>query len=187
MDRQKRTLPHDTFRNDVGNSAYIIRTNVLTEFHKEVTCLPPPPPPEGHVFQQTGTVFKLIQDITKTNGLTKQKSPAPGWPYIIGTNLRTRKHVSIPGSDIVQATETIFELVKFINGNIFLTKFHDDRTANEDSKEKNAQPPCGYFHEDWIINVDSRMLTRNICKPSQHTIANTQHTITNTQRTITIT
>ncbi|KAH3833811.1 hypothetical protein DPMN_107127 [Dreissena polymorpha] len=41
----------------------IIGTNVLTMITS--------PPPCGHVFQQTGTIFELIQDIIKTNVLTK--------------------------------------------------------------------------------------------------------------------
>ncbi|KAH3825868.1 hypothetical protein DPMN_127751 [Dreissena polymorpha] len=45
-----------------SKSQDIIRTNVLTK----ITSLPP----GGHVFQQTETIFELIQDIIKTNILT---------------------------------------------------------------------------------------------------------------------
>ncbi|KAH3719748.1 hypothetical protein DPMN_062619 [Dreissena polymorpha] len=41
----------------------IHRTNVLTMKNA--------PPPGGHVFQPTGTIFELIQDIIETNLLTK--------------------------------------------------------------------------------------------------------------------
>ncbi|KAH3725470.1 hypothetical protein DPMN_051314 [Dreissena polymorpha] len=129
-----------------------------------------PPPPGGHVFQATGTIFELVQDIIGTNLLTMfhddqtfsmasrvltWKCAMPPWqPYTIGTNL--------------------------------LTKFHEDRKINVASRvltRKKAPPPGGHvfqltgmlfelvqdiirmnlltkFHEDRTINVASRVLTR---------------------------
>ncbi|KAH3884906.1 hypothetical protein DPMN_008892 [Dreissena polymorpha] len=41
-----------------------------------------------------------------------------------------------------------------------MTKFHEDRTINGASRgllRKNAPPLCSHFHEDWKINVVSRV------------------------------
>ncbi|KAH3869142.1 hypothetical protein DPMN_032302 [Dreissena polymorpha] len=63
------------------------------------------PAPGGHVFQPTGIIFKLVQDIIGMNLLTKfhedwsinmapkvTNCPAPSHPYIIETNLLTKFH-----------------------------------------------------------------------------------------------
>ncbi|KAH3876036.1 hypothetical protein DPMN_039316 [Dreissena polymorpha] len=117
------------------------------------------PPTGDHVFQATGTIFELVQNIIGTKLLTNfyddrtinmasrvltMKNATPPWrPYIIGTN--------------------------------HLTKFHDDRTINVASRvltRKNAPPPdiirtnlLNKFHEDRKINVASRMLTRTNAPP----------------------
>ncbi|KAH3791235.1 hypothetical protein DPMN_144718 [Dreissena polymorpha] len=117
------------------------------------------PPTGGHVFQATGTIFELVQNIIGTKLLTNlyddrtinmasrvltMKNATPPWrPYIIGTN--------------------------------HLTKFHDDRTINVASRvltRKNAPPPdiirtnlLNKFHEDQKINVASRVLTRTNAPP----------------------
>ncbi|KAH3778426.1 hypothetical protein DPMN_179884 [Dreissena polymorpha] len=144
----------------------------------------------GHVFQATGIIFELVQNIIGTNLLTKfhddrtinrasrvftrKNATSPWRPYIIGTN--------------------------------HLTKFHDDRIINFASRvltrlyksmiyshiRKNAPPPGGHvfqateaifeliqdiirknlltkFHEDRKINVVSRVLTRkNAPTPGGH-------------------
>ncbi|KAH3866208.1 hypothetical protein DPMN_029266 [Dreissena polymorpha] len=100
-----------------------------------------PRPLGAHVFQPTGTIFELIQDIIGTNVLTEfhedrvltRKNSLP--PDIIGTNLLnkflTRKHASPPGGYVSQPYGIIFEL----------------------------------FHEDGTINVASRVLTRKNAPP----------------------
>ncbi|KAH3692882.1 hypothetical protein DPMN_193218 [Dreissena polymorpha] len=97
------------------------------------------PPTGGHVFQATGTIFELVQNIIGTNFhddqtinmasrvLTRKNARTPWRPYIIGTYL--------------------------------LTTFHDDRTIKVASRvltRKNAPPPdiirtnlLTKFHEDW--------------------------------------
>ncbi|KAH3787962.1 hypothetical protein DPMN_166089 [Dreissena polymorpha] len=169
----------------------IIRTNLLTKFHEDWTfnvasrpnkekC----PAPGGHVFKATKSIFKLIQDIIGTNlltnfhddreinvtsrVLTRKNAPPPWWPYIIGMNLLTKFHEdgtinvvsrvnkrAMPrwplasgaknawplGSHVFQANVTIFELIQDINKTNLLT----------------------IFHEDWTINVASRVLTRKKC------------------------
>ncbi|KAH3859046.1 hypothetical protein DPMN_101692 [Dreissena polymorpha] len=126
-----------------------LEQNVLTNFH-DYHIRNNAPPPGGHVFQATGTIFELVQDIIGANLLTKfhddrtinmasrvltriyfsyiTKNATPPWrPYIISTNL--------------------------------VTKFHDDRTINVASKKKNAPPP------DLKINVASKVLTRKNARP----------------------
>ncbi|KAH3730919.1 hypothetical protein DPMN_056920 [Dreissena polymorpha] len=131
------------------------------------------PPPGSHVFQQTRTIFKLIQDIfhedwtinVTSRVLTrfyytlkpyKVNCHAPWRPYIIGTHVLTKFHedwtknvtsretATPPGSHVFQPTRTIFELVQDIIITNVLTK----------------------FHEDWTINVTSRVLTRKTAPPS---------------------
>ncbi|KAH3890565.1 hypothetical protein DPMN_014650 [Dreissena polymorpha] len=141
----------------------------------------------SHVFQ-TKTIFIHIQDIIKTNILTKKSAPPPG-------------------GHVFRATGTIFELVQDIIGTKLPTKFHDDWIINVASRvftrseinvasrvlkrfyyshlEKNAPPLCCHvfqanvtifdliqdiietnlltkFHEDWTIN---RVLTRTNAPP----------------------
>ncbi|KAH3809197.1 hypothetical protein DPMN_137558 [Dreissena polymorpha] len=106
---------------------YIIGTNLLTKFHEDrkinvasrVLTRKNALPPGSHVFQPTGIIFVLIQDI-------------------IGMNLLTKKNASPLGSQFFQANIIIFELIQDIIETNLLTK----------------------FHEDWTINVASRVLTR---------------------------
>ncbi|KAH3833764.1 hypothetical protein DPMN_107080 [Dreissena polymorpha] len=81
-----------------------------------------------------------------------------------------------PGGHVFQPTSIIFELVQDIIRMNLLTKFHEDRTINVASREKNS-PPLGShvfqantnlptkFHEDWTINVASRVLKRKNAPP----------------------
>ncbi|KAH3852607.1 hypothetical protein DPMN_095120 [Dreissena polymorpha] len=60
-----------------------------------------------------------------------------------------------PGGHVFKPTGIIFELVRDIIGTHCLTKFHEDWTINVASrvlKRKNAPPP------DWTINVASRLM-----------------------------
>ncbi|KAH3789460.1 hypothetical protein DPMN_167641 [Dreissena polymorpha] len=119
--------------------------------------------PGGHVFKATKTIFELIQDIIRTNFLTKfhddrkinvtsrEIAPPLWWPYIIGINLLTEFHedrtINVAsrvknapplGSHVIQANVNIFELIQDIIKKNLLT----------------------IFHQDWTINVASRVLTR---------------------------
>ncbi|KAH3735815.1 hypothetical protein DPMN_042373 [Dreissena polymorpha] len=140
------------------------------------------PPLGSHVFQENIIIFELIQDTIETNLL---KMPRPWWPYIKVTNLLTkfhkdrvftRKNAPPPGGHVFQSTGIIFELVQDIIRMNLLTEFHEDWTINVGSRVKN-DPPLGShvfqaninlltkFHEDWTINVASRELTRQILTP----------------------
>ncbi|KAH3836000.1 hypothetical protein DPMN_109369 [Dreissena polymorpha] len=142
------------------------------------------PPPGGHIFQATGTIFKLVQDIIGTNLLTKFHDDRA---INMGSRVLTRKNAPPPpGGHVFKATEIIFKLIQDIIGTNLLTKFHEDRKINVASKVhigKNAPPPGGHVfqptciifelvqdiigmnlltkcHEDLTINVASRVLTR---------------------------
>ncbi|KAH3730044.1 hypothetical protein DPMN_056022 [Dreissena polymorpha] len=135
---------------------YIIGMNLLTKFHEDRTVdvasrvltrfyyshlMKNSLPPGGHVFQPTGIIFELVQDIIGMNLLTKvhedqtinEKCPSPWQPcfsskHIIKTNL--------------------------------LTKFHEDWTINVASRDITEIPNGNQtinnddFIDDDVINVD---------------------------------
>ncbi|KAH3877550.1 hypothetical protein DPMN_001424 [Dreissena polymorpha] len=104
--------------------------------HKEKNTLPP----GGHVFQPTGTIFELVQDIIGTILVTKFHKDQT---INVASRVLTRKNAPPPGGHVFQATEIMFDLIQDIIGTNLLTKFHDDRT----------------------INVASRVLTRKMPRP----------------------
>ncbi|KAH3751292.1 hypothetical protein DPMN_185845 [Dreissena polymorpha] len=126
-------------------------TNVLTMFYEDWIKhnAPPPgghaiygknaPPSGGHSFQQTGTIFKLIQDIIRTCVLTKFHEDwtihATSWGYD-----------PPPGSHVFQQRGTVANIIRT---NI-LTKFREDSTKYVTSivlTRKNATPPGGNFFQ----------------------------------------
>ncbi|KAH3871931.1 hypothetical protein DPMN_035146 [Dreissena polymorpha] len=76
-----------------------------------------PHPTGGHVFQPTGIIFKLVQDIIRTNLLTKFHEDRT-------INVASR----VLTSHVFQATMTIFELFQDIIETNLLNKFHEDWT-----------------------------------------------------------
>ncbi|KAH3893543.1 hypothetical protein DPMN_017691 [Dreissena polymorpha] len=150
----------------------IIGTHVLTKFHEDwtknvtsrVLTRKTAMPLGCHVFQPTGTIFELVQDIIGTHVLTKfhedwtknvtsrvftRKTATPPGDHFhedmtinVTSRVLTRFAIYItatpPGGHVFQSTGTIFELVQDIIGTHVLSK----------------------FHEDWTINVASRVLTR---------------------------
>ncbi|KAH3859556.1 hypothetical protein DPMN_102373 [Dreissena polymorpha] len=156
----------------------IITTNVLTKFHEE--CYRPPPGskisllrknaclPGGNAFQQTGTIFELIQDITTnvlnhfnldlTINVTFRVLTTFYYSYI------PRK---APSPHVFQQTETIFELIQDITRTNVLTKFHLDRTINVTSRvltRKNAPPPGGHVFQPTgtILKIIQDIIDTNI-------------------------
>ncbi|KAH3879744.1 hypothetical protein DPMN_003650 [Dreissena polymorpha] len=123
----------------------------------------------GHVYQLTGIILKLLQDIIGMNLLTefhgdqtinvaskvkientrtinvasivytRKNAPSPGGHTIYEA---FREKCQPLGSHVFQANETIFELIQDINETNLLT--------------------VHVFHEDWTINVASRELTRQM-------------------------
>ncbi|KAH3806671.1 hypothetical protein DPMN_134995 [Dreissena polymorpha] len=150
------------FANLITNRKINVASRVLTRKNA--------PPPGGHVFQPTGIIFELVQDIIGINHLTKfhedwtinvasrVKNAPPNVRHIfqakdiIETNLLSEFHevllkpfkekCPLPGGHVFQPTSIIFELVQDIIRMNLLTKFHEDRTINVASRQKNA-PPLG--------------------------------------------
>ncbi|KAH3883962.1 hypothetical protein DPMN_007932 [Dreissena polymorpha] len=179
----------------------VIGRNVLTKFHEDQTInlasttinvtsrlltRKNAPPPWGHVFQPTGIIFDLFQDIIGTNLVTKFHDNRT---INVASRVLTRKNAPPYGGNVFQPTGTIFKLVQDIIGTILLTKFHDDQTINVASRVKNAPPPGGHvfqafgtileivqdiigtnlltrFHDDQKINVASIVLTSHVFPPT---------------------
>ncbi|KAH3828953.1 hypothetical protein DPMN_130941 [Dreissena polymorpha] len=129
----------------------IIETNLLTKFHEDWTTnvasrVKNAPPLVAMFLKQPNPFFELIQDIIGTNLLTKKNAPPPGSNVFqptgiifLSLNVASRvKNVPPLGSHVFQANKIIFELIQNIIETNHLTK----------------------FHEDWTINVASRVLTR---------------------------
>ncbi|KAH3844332.1 hypothetical protein DPMN_086590 [Dreissena polymorpha] len=122
------------------------------------------PPPGDNVFQATGTIFELVQELIGTNLLTKFHDD---WTINMASRVLTRKNATPPWQPCFPANGTIFELIQDIIGTNLVIKFHDDRTINVASKQyikliqdiivTNLLPK---FHEDRKINVASIVLTR---------------------------
>ncbi|KAH3727626.1 hypothetical protein DPMN_053565 [Dreissena polymorpha] len=111
----------------------------------------------NYVFQPTGTIFKLAQDIIGTNPLTKFHDELT---INVTFTLLTRKNGPPPGCN-----------------------FHQDQTIHDTFRAKNALPPGGHvfqptvtlstlqdiieinlltkFHDDQKIIVASRMIKRD--------------------------
>ncbi|KAH3728230.1 hypothetical protein DPMN_054182 [Dreissena polymorpha] len=131
----------------------------------------------GNVFQQTGTIFEIIQDIIRTNVLTKVHED---WTM----NVTFRDKFPAPDGHVFHTKNgTIFKLVQDIIGTNLLTKFHKNRTIIVASRlltRKNAPSPGAHvfqptgtlfvpnqdiigtnlltkFNDDRTINVASRV------------------------------
>ncbi|KAH3853097.1 hypothetical protein DPMN_095620 [Dreissena polymorpha] len=141
---------------------YIIGMNLLTKFHKDRTInvasrVKNAPPLGGHVFQANVTIFELIQDIIKTNLLIIFHQD---WTINGASRVLTRKNDPPPlaamknapplGSHVFQAKVTIFDLIQDISGTNLMSKFHDDWKINVASRvltRKNAPPPGGHVFQ----------------------------------------
>ncbi|KAH3811099.1 hypothetical protein DPMN_139502 [Dreissena polymorpha] len=144
------------------------------------------PPHLGHVFQETRTIFELVQDIIRTNVLTMLHE---NWIIIVtlsvkqGTKLceinvasrvftrfnHIRQNALPSGGHVFQQTRIILELNQDVIETYVVTKFHTNQTINFASRVKNAPLNGGHFPEDRTINVASRALTRkNARTPGGH-------------------
>ncbi|KAH3739396.1 hypothetical protein DPMN_046048 [Dreissena polymorpha] len=121
-------------------------TNLLSKFHEirkinvasRVLTRKNAPPPGGHVFQPIGIIFELVQDIFGMNLLTKFYED-PTITVASGVLTRfyyshIRKNPPPLGSHVFQANVLIFELIQDIIETYLLTKFHEDWTINVASR-----------------------------------------------------
>ncbi|KAH3858611.1 hypothetical protein DPMN_101239 [Dreissena polymorpha] len=110
-----------------------------------------PRTPGGHVFQPTGIIFELIQDIIRMNLLTKFHEDQT-------INVASRVKNAPPlGSHVYQANVTILDLIQDIIETNLLNKFHEDLEINVASrvlKRKNAPPPGGHVFQPTGIIFD---------------------------------
>ncbi|KAH3867490.1 hypothetical protein DPMN_030619 [Dreissena polymorpha] len=150
----------DQFRGDstinVWNVTSKVFTNLYINFHEDWTITEASlkknvPPTGGHVFLPTGTIFELVQDITRTHVLSKCHED-----WTIDVNLRPRP---------LQTTGTIFELVQNISGT---NPFQASGTIFELVKDTNATNLLTNFHDDQTIHVASRVLSREKCPNCGH-------------------
>ncbi|KAH3884038.1 hypothetical protein DPMN_008009 [Dreissena polymorpha] len=112
--------------------------NVASRFHDDrkinvasrVLTRKNAPPPCSHVFQHTGIIFELFQDIIRMNLLTKfHEDRTENVASRVLTRLyysHKRKNAPPHGSHVFQANIIIFELLQISLRLFFLTKFHED-------------------------------------------------------------
>ncbi|KAH3784905.1 hypothetical protein DPMN_162977 [Dreissena polymorpha] len=125
-------------------NCHIQKTHVLTKCHehwtKNVTSRVFPCfhykhiekialPPGGHVFSPIWTIFKLFQDINKTNVLTIFHDD---WAKIVTSRVFTRKTAPPTGDHTNILTN--FELGRDFIGAKLFTKFYEDGTRNVASR-----------------------------------------------------
>ncbi|KAH3796118.1 hypothetical protein DPMN_149685 [Dreissena polymorpha] len=118
-------------------------------------------PPGGHIFQATGTIFKLVQDIIGINLLTMfhddrtMNVASRELIRFYSSNIAILgKNAPSPGGHVFNTTETIFELIQDIIWTNLLTKLHEDRKINVASRMltmKNAPPNCGHVFQPTSI------------------------------------
>ncbi|KAH3802007.1 hypothetical protein DPMN_155673 [Dreissena polymorpha] len=156
----------------------IIGTNLLT---KVLARKKAPPPLGGHVFQPTGTVFKLIKDIENNRLLPDHINVFHEDLTInVASRVLKSKNASPTGCHVFKATRTFFQTSpRYIRINI-QTKFHDDLkmiVAPRVLSRKNAPPPLAamrnapalgsYVFQANIGNIDVayRVLIRKNAPP----------------------
>ncbi|KAH3824447.1 hypothetical protein DPMN_126283 [Dreissena polymorpha] len=129
VSRVKNALPLSSHKNHLSkfhDKKINVASRVLTRFYYS-----------RHVFQPTGIIFELVQNIIGMNLLNKFHED---WTI----NMVSRVKNAPPlGSHVFQANVTIFELIQDIIETNLLTK----------------------VHKDWTINVAFRELTRQMLTP----------------------
>ncbi|KAH3845752.1 hypothetical protein DPMN_088040 [Dreissena polymorpha] len=161
----------------------INKTNVLTNFHddwaKFVTSIvfrrenchyihieKNAPATGGHVFSPIWTIFELVREINKTNVLTNFHDD---WATIGTSRVFTTKTDPPPfSSHVFQLTGTIFEL----NSHIIKTNILTNCELNRDFIGTKLLTK---FHEDWTINVVSRVFTNKCGRTTDGQLTKTGH------------
>ncbi|KAH3786205.1 hypothetical protein DPMN_164308 [Dreissena polymorpha] len=139
--------------------------------------------PGDHAFQQTGTIFKLVQDVITKNVMTKfnnhykkwlTRKNAPNPSDVIRTHTITVEKCSASWRSWFSLTGTVIKLVRHIIRANLLTKFHEDRTINVASrvftrfffshKRKICPAPDGYvFQSTGTIYSNSSKILMGHC------------------------
>ncbi|KAH3796867.1 hypothetical protein DPMN_150444 [Dreissena polymorpha] len=159
-----RTKCHEDWAKNVSSRLFTFFL-IYTSVHIEKTS----PPRGGHVFSLITTIFKVNQDIHKTNVLTKfhddwtknvtsrEKDPPPG----------DHKTAPSPGGHVFPLITTIFKLARDIHITNVLTKYHDDRAKIVTSRvfTRNTVPPTGGHVFQWtetIFKLNQHIIKTNI-------------------------
>ncbi|KAH3790132.1 hypothetical protein DPMN_168327 [Dreissena polymorpha] len=168
---RKRNVPSRVFTNKCHLSNQ--ETTVLTKFHEDWTknvtsrvftcfhyihtCIEKNAlPTVGHVFLPIWTIFELARDINKTNVLTNFHDD---WAKIVTSRVITRKTAPPTGGYVFQRTGTTFELDQHITKTNILQNFDPARPSFELDRDFIGTKLLTKFHEDWTINVASRVFT----------------------------
>ncbi|KAH3826096.1 hypothetical protein DPMN_127989 [Dreissena polymorpha] len=102
--------------------------------------------PQDLIRTKTGYIFVHIQNINKTNILTKKNAPPPGG------------HVFQPTGKKIELVKDIIGTILTINvASRVLTRLYYSQLR------KNAPPPGAHFHDDRTINVASRVNKGQSC------------------------
>ncbi|KAH3824587.1 hypothetical protein DPMN_126424 [Dreissena polymorpha] len=155
----------------IGSHVYIIGTNLLSRFHEDrkinVASREECPAPYGHVFQATGIIFKLVQDIIGMNHLTTFHEDQT-------INVASRvKNAPTLGSHVFQANVAILKLIQDIIETNLLTKFHEDWTINVASRELTRQMLTAHNGRRTTDKKRSQKLTMStLCSCELKTLAN---------------
>ncbi|KAH3873030.1 hypothetical protein DPMN_036255 [Dreissena polymorpha] len=148
---------------------YNIGTNLLTKFHEDrkinvasrVLTRKNAPPPGSHVFQPTGIIFELVQDIIGMNLLTKfQEDRTINVASRVLTRFcysHIRKNAPPLVSHVFQANVIIFELIQDIIKTNLLTKFHITIYLH-----RLTIIILTKFHKDWMKTVTSTVYTNKL-------------------------
>ncbi|KAH3880482.1 hypothetical protein DPMN_004396 [Dreissena polymorpha] len=116
-------------------------------------------------------------EINKTNcSITRKIAPPPGGQFHDdwAKNVTSRVQLPpLPGSHVIQLTETIFELNSCIKETNVLTKFHKNWAKNVTTRvftcfHYKHMPTGGHsnFHDDWAKIVTSSVFTRKTAPPT---------------------
>ncbi|KAH3736146.1 hypothetical protein DPMN_042708 [Dreissena polymorpha] len=128
---------------------------------KSVTSRENAPHPGSHVFQRTGSIFKL-------NSLFTRKTAPPTGDHVFqrtGTTLKLNKHIN------KTTILTNFKLDRGIIRKNLLIKFHEDRRRNMASRpnKENCPPTGGHIFQrtgtTFELNqhiIKTTMLTKNV-------------------------
>ncbi|KAH3786305.1 hypothetical protein DPMN_164411 [Dreissena polymorpha] len=133
-----------------------VASRVLTRFY-DSHIWKSVPPPGSHVFQPTGIIFELFQDIIVMNLLTK---------FHEDRIVNVASRAPPLGSHVFQANIIIFEIIQDIIETNLLTDFHEDWTINVASRVLTRKNDPPMFHGYRKIYVTSRLLTSHVFQPT---------------------
>ncbi|KAH3692825.1 hypothetical protein DPMN_194579 [Dreissena polymorpha] len=165
----------------------IIVMNLLTKFNENqiinvVPIVKKAPVPWQPCFQGNATIFKLVQHIIGmillTKVLTRNNALPPGGHFHENRKINVasrpyKKKCPDPWRPCFQPTCIIFELIQHIIGmNLLTRKYSPPLGSHVFQANTNLLTK---FHDDWTINVASRVLTRQMLTPHNGRLTKGNH------------